>query len=168
MPIRTANAPTIAKFLYENIICRYGCPRLIVKDGGPGNQSVVNELADRYRIHRLIISPYHPPANGGIERSNRTFKESLSKLNNGSARDWTRHWAAVLFADHTTAKRPTGLTPYRILYGQEAVLPIELEVPTWATLAWDRVQSTEDLLLARARQIERRDHDMEEAVERLK
>ena len=57
------------------------------------------------------------------------------------------------------------MTPYRILFGQEAVFPIELEVPTWATQAWDRVLSTGDLLLARARQIERRDHDMEEAVE---
>ena len=167
-PIRTANAETIAKFLYENIICRYGCPRQIVKDGGPENQGVMNALVEKYGIHRLDISPYHPPANGGIERSNRTFKESLSKLNNGTARGWTRHWAAVLFADRTTAKRPTGMTPYRILFGQEAVFPIELEVPTWATQAWDRVLSTGDLLLARARQIERRDHDMEEAVERLK
>lgn len=60
------------------------------------------------------------------------------------------------------------MTPYCILFGQEVVFPIELEVPTWAIQAWDHVQLTEELLLARARQIERRDHDMEEAVERLK
>lgn len=40
------------------------------------------------------------------------------------------------------------MTPYQILFGQEAVLPIKLEVPIWATLAWDCVQSMEDLLLA--------------------
>ena len=81
-PIRTANAETIAKFLYENIICQYGCPRQIVKDGGLENQGVVNTLVEKYGIHHLNILPYHPPINGGIEWSNQTFKESLSKLNN--------------------------------------------------------------------------------------
>lgn len=75
--------------------------------------------------------------------------------------------AAVLFADRTTVKPTTGMSPYRILFGQEAVLPIELEVPTWATLSWEKVDNTLDLLALRARQIERRDSDMEEAMLRL-
>ena len=60
------------------------------------------------------------------------------------------------------------MTLYCILFGQEAVFSIELEVPTWATQAWDHVLLTGDLLLAQAHQIKRQDHDMEEAVEQLK
>ena len=56
------------------------------------------------------------------------------------------------------------MTLYHILFGQEAVFPIELEVPTWATQAWDCVLLIGDLLLAQAHQIERWDHNMEEAV----
>ena len=63
------------------------------------------------------------------------FKESLSKLNNRTTQDWTCHWAAVLFIDYITAKCPTGMTLYCILFKQEAVFPIKLEVPTWATQA---------------------------------
>ena len=55
------------------------------------NQGVMNTLVKKYGIHCLNISPYHPPINGGIEWSNQTFKESLSKLNNGTAQDWTHH-----------------------------------------------------------------------------
>ena len=57
------------------------------------------------------------------------------------------------------------MTPYHILFGQEVVFPIELEVPTWVIQAWDCVLSMGDLLLAQACQIERWDHDIEEAVE---
>ena len=60
------------------------------------------------------------------------------------------------------------MTPYHILFGQEAVFPIKLEVPTWVTQAWDHVLLIGDLLLAQAHQIERQDHNMEEAVEWLK
>ena len=69
-PIHTVNAETIAKFLYENIICQYGCPHQIIKDGRLENQGVVNTLIEKYGIHHLNISPYHPPVNGGIEQSN--------------------------------------------------------------------------------------------------
>lgn len=130
MPIWMANASTIAKFLYKNVIYQYSCPQLIIKDSRPENQGIVNKLVDKYGIHHLIISLYHPPINSSIEHSNWTFKESLSKLNNRTACGWTQYWASILFTDHTTAKHPTGMTLYQILYGQEAVLLIELEVPT--------------------------------------
>ena len=149
-PICTANAETITKFLYENIICWYGCPCQIVKDGRPENQGVMNALVEKYGIHCLDILPYHPPVNGRIEQSNWTFKESLSKLNNRTAWGWTCHWAAVLFTDCITAKCLTGMTLYHILFGQEAVFPIELEVSTWATQAWDHVLLMGDLLLVQA------------------
>ena len=90
-PIYTANAETITKFLYKNVICWYGCPYQIVKDGGLENQGVVNTLIEKYGIYYLDILPYHPPVNGGIEWSNQMFKESLSKLNNGTAWGWTHH-----------------------------------------------------------------------------
>ena len=60
------------------------------------------------------------------------------------------------------------MTLYCILFKQEAVFPIKLEVPTWAIQAWDYVLLIGDLLLVQAHQIERWDHDMEEAVEQLK
>jgi len=70
----------------------------------------------------------------------------------------------MLLALRTTTGRSAGLTPYRLVMGQEAVLPIELEIPTWKTLPWERVRSRKELIALRTRQIERRDKDMEDAV----
>ena len=71
---------------------------------------------------------------------------------------------AVLWADGSTIRTSTGRTPYYISYGNEPVLSIELEVPTWRILTWDDVHITSDLLAIRARKLQRRDEDLEEAV----
>lgn len=88
-------------------------------------------------------------------------------MTGGTSRSWTVHWPAVMFANRTTIKPVTGMSPYQVMYGQEAVLPIELDVPTWATLAWDCIHSTADLLALRACQIEQHNKDMEEVVLQL-
>jgi hypothetical protein len=51
-----------------------------------------------------------------------------------------------------------------MVYGREAVLPIETKYPTWRTLGWNDVHTRAELIAVRARQIEMRDEDMEEAM----
>lgn len=48
--------------------------------------------------------------------------------------------------------------------GTEPVLPIELDISTWRILPWAEVHTTADLLEMRARQLQRRDENMEEAT----
>lgn len=50
-----------------------------------------------------------------------------------------------------------------MVYGREAVLPVETRFPTWRTLGWDEVHDRAELLEMRTRQIEMRDEDMEES-----
>ncbi len=71
---------------------------------------------------------------------------------------------AVLWVDQSTVRTSTGLTPYYINCGSEPVLPIELEIPTWQILSLSEVHSIADLLAMRARQLQRRDEDVEEAT----
>lgn len=142
-------------------------------------------------VTRTAISPYNPGSNGPIERSMRTLKDAISKMTEGystrSAEEpgtnlrrrkkrgaplakppsWRECFHAALLADRVTVNSQTGVSPYRLLMGTHATLPIELEVPTWSTLPWEKVETREELLAMRARQILRREEDMEEAVRRL-
>ena len=43
-----------------------------------------------------------------------------------------------------------------LVFGQDCVLPIELKAARWAVIAWERVRTLEDLLVACARQFERK------------
>ena len=75
---------------------------------------------------------------------------------------------AVLWADRTTVRKSTGIAPFRLEYGYDAVLPIEMDFPTWHILEWEGVRTTGDLLSMRARQLERRDEDLKEAALHLR
>lgn len=122
------------------------------------------ELTRRYGIKRVVVSAYHPQANGMIEREHKPIVNALSKMSDRGSTNWVRNLPAVLWADWSTMRTSTGLTPYYISCGNEPVLPIELEIPTWKILSWDNVHTINDLLAIRARQLQRRDEDLEETV----
>ena len=157
------SSETVAKFVYEDVICRHGCFMHLSIDGGPENKSWLSVLTTKYKIKRTVISAYNSKGNGMVERGHQPIVNALAKMTNGKWKNWDRHLHAVLWADRTTVRGPTGMAPYRLLYGFDPVLPIELDVPTWQILPWGRVQTTSDLLAVRARQLERRDEDLEEA-----
>ena len=159
-----ATSMAVARFLYEDVICRHGCFQRLILDGGPENKDVVDDLAQRYRIWRIVTSAYHPQANGMVERGHQPIVDGLAKMTDGGRYNWVRNLHAILWADRTTVKRTTGMSPYRINYGNDGVLPIELANPTWQIVDVERAQSTAELLALRARQLQRRDEDLEETA----
>lgn len=72
----------------------------------------------------------------------------------------------MLWADRTTVKRTTGMSPAKMMLGEEHVLPIELKLTTWQNLPWTSVKSTSQLLLLRAQQLDKREDDLKEAAAR--
>jgi hypothetical protein len=155
-------ASSIAKFIWEDIICRHGLVGRIVVDGGPENKKEVISLLARWGIGRIQISAYNPPANGMVERGHKSLCNALAKMSNGGKKKWSLLLPAGLLAERTTVHAPTGYTPYYMVYGRHPILPVETKFPTWRTLAWDKVRTREELLALRIRQIEMRDEDAEE------
>jgi hypothetical protein len=74
----------------------------------------------------------------------------------------------TVLADRTMVHQPTGKTPFFMVYGREAVLPVELKYPTWRILDWEKVDDRASLLATRAQQLRLRDEDMEEIALRLR
>jgi hypothetical protein len=167
--LRDATATAIANFIWEDIICRHGCPRRIIMDGGPENKNaIVDELLKRYNIKKIEISAYHPQANGLIEVGHKPIKNCLAKLKHAGKGTWMNNLSAVIWADRVTIRGPTGMSPFEMLTGNIPLLPIDLEFPTWIVHDWSSIRSTEDLLAYRAIQLSRREEDLEEAAARLR
>ena len=59
----------------------------------------------------------------------------------------------MLWADRITTKRTTQQSPYRLLYGQDCVLPFDIEEETWLTLPWRQNLKTDELLALRGKQL---------------
>jgi hypothetical protein len=80
-PLREKTAAAVARFLWEDIVCRFGLYGRLVIDGGSENKSVVSELTKKYGIRRIEASAYHPQAIS-LERVHQAIKDGLSKLAN--------------------------------------------------------------------------------------
>jgi transposase InsO family protein len=79
--------------------------------------------------HRKSI-PYHPRANGQTEKTNGILCKIITKTVQRSNTDWDQRIFYALWAYRTAYKVTTKSTPFQLVYGQEAILPIELEIPS--------------------------------------
>ena len=75
-----------------------------------------------------FASVYHPESNGAVERANRTIFSAISKtLLNLRKGKWVEELPRVVWSHNTTVSRTTGFTPFKLLYGEEAMLPEEIK-----------------------------------------
>uniref|UniRef100_A0A2N9G9E6 Uncharacterized protein n=1 Tax=Fagus sylvatica TaxID=28930 RepID=A0A2N9G9E6_FAGSY len=75
----------------------------------------------------------HPQANGQVEVTNRSLLKMIKTRLEGAKGLWPEELPNILWAYRTTARTPTGETPFRLAYGTEAVIPVEIRLTTWRT-----------------------------------
>ena len=67
-PLKEANAVTVATFIYEEIICRFGASQILQSDRGTHFvNEVIKELTEKFRIKHSLSSPYHLQSNRLVE-----------------------------------------------------------------------------------------------------
>ncbi len=87
-------------------------------------------MASLFQINHRKTTPYQPQTNGQIERVNQTLVCILRKIVHDSKKDWDSKLAATLWAYRTAYKITTRATPFSLVYGIEAILPIKFEIPS--------------------------------------
>ncbi|KAG7567536.1 Ribonuclease H-like superfamily [Arabidopsis thaliana x Arabidopsis arenosa] len=120
----------VKAFLWKHIICRHGVPYEIVTDNGP--QFISNEFEDfcsSWGIKLSYSTLRYPQGNGQAEASNKTILSNLKKRLNSRIGGWYDELQPVLWAYRTTPRRAMGETPFSLVYGMEAVVPAEQNVP---------------------------------------
>ncbi|GJR66367.1 reverse transcriptase domain-containing protein [Tanacetum coccineum] len=125
----------VIRFVMDNIICRFGLPRIIVTDNGA---QLVNEpfkgWCTRFKIQQMNTSVAHPQANGLVERANRSLMEGIKTRLGRERAGWVDELPNVLWAHRTSIKQSNGETPFSLTYGSEAVIPAEIGIPSYRTL----------------------------------
>lgn len=140
---RRDDAATVFKFLFEFIITRYECPKLISDQGTHFLNSVIEDLTFHFQIKHRKTIPYDPKTNGLTEKSNGLLCKILLKVTVNHTHDWDIKLLATIWAYITAEKVTTKLTPYFLTYDQHPILPIEFEVPTHRLLDRRRLDEEE-------------------------
>ena len=153
-------AQTLAKFIFEEIICRWGSLAELVTDNGAPFVAALQVLEQRYGIRHVRISGYNSRANGIIERQHLPVCEALMKMCGDQPSKWTTHAHAVFWAERVSIQRSTHKTPFYIVHGVEPVFPFDFAEATYLAPV-HQAESTADLLALRARQLQRREEDLE-------
>lgn len=141
-PLASITTNSIINFVRENIVCRFGVPRVIVIDKG--------SQFDMHHSETFVASKAYPKVNGQVEVTNRTIKKSLKKHLRVAKCSWLEELPDVLWAYRTTPRAGTGETSFFLAFGAEVVIPIELEIPNYQTTDFNQ-QDNEILPLRRTR-----------------
>ncbi|GKV17245.1 hypothetical protein SLEP1_g27777 [Rubroshorea leprosula] len=115
---------------------------LIVADNGTQfNYSSFRDFCSNYGIKLQFTSVYHLESNGMVESANKVILEGIKpRLRLHKAR-WADELNNVLWAYKTTSQTATGETPYHLAFSTEAVIPIEIGVPSFKVTHFDEGQN---------------------------
>jgi transposase InsO family protein len=127
---------------FTNIIHRFRVPNSIITDNG--TQFTGRKFLDFCEDHHIRVdwaAVAHPMTNGQVERANGMILQGLKPRIyndlNKFGRRWMKELSSVVWSLRTTPSRATGFTPFFLVYGAEAILPIDLEYGSPRTKAYD-------------------------------
>jgi hypothetical protein len=122
-------ADRVLDFLDE-LVHRYGLPHRISTDLGSNFNNHHWEYCENSGIDVRYVSLAHPRANGQVECGNRMVLNALKKRLHDAANTkkgkWIKELPNALWGLRTQPTKPTGQSPYFLVYGSEAILPADV------------------------------------------
>ena len=101
----------------------------IISDNGRQFDSQgFKDFCSNLGIKNQFSSPGHPQANRQTEVTNRMLLKIIKTKLDDAKGAWPEELPNVLWAYRTTARTPTGGTPFKLTYGTKAVIPVEVGV----------------------------------------
>ncbi|XP_071688614.1 uncharacterized protein [Rutidosis leptorrhynchoides] len=92
-------------------------------------------------IQQSFTSVEYPQANGQVEVTNRDIVASIKARLDKCRQGWVDELQHVLWAHRTTPKDRINETPFSLVYGTEAVIPVEVLAPTERITTFDEQQN---------------------------
>ena len=122
----------VIEFIIEHIIHRFGISQTLTTDQGSSFISKkVRDFAESYKIKILSLSPYYAQANGQAKSSNKILIKLIKKKIEENPRRWHEVLSEALWAHHISRHGAAKVTPFELVYGQETVLPVEVNLDAY-------------------------------------
>ncbi|CAJ2663960.1 unnamed protein product [Trifolium pratense] len=133
-PLSDITSLRVLRFFKRNVLARFGIPQVVVTDNGTqftdkDFQAFLVALGTKQHF----TSVEHPQTNGQAEAANRVILRGLRRRLDQNKKKWVEELDNVLCAYRTTPHSTTGETPFRMVYGTEAVIPVEIGEPSRRT-----------------------------------
>ncbi|GJY57281.1 reverse transcriptase domain-containing protein [Tanacetum coccineum] len=121
--VATISGSQVKKFVWDNIVCRFGLPGEIILDNGKQfRDNPSKDWCEKLCIRQCFASVKHPQANGLVERANRSLGEGIKARLDERSRDWIEELPHVSLS-----------------------IPAEIGMPTLRTAEIDQAKNNEAL-----------------------
>jgi len=128
IPLKKVTSANMIDFIKEHIVYRFGIPQTITTDQGTMFMSEeFDEFAINMRIKVLNSSPYYAQANGQVEASNKGIIKLIKRKIEENPRRWHTLLNEALWSYQMACHGATKVSPYQLVYGNDAVLPWKIK-----------------------------------------
>ena len=127
IPLPNVTQDAVIDFIQKLIIYRFGIPETITTDQGfvfTGQKMVKFAEDTGYKL--LTSTPYYAQANGQIEAANKNIISLTKRKTKRKPKNWHKVLDEALWTCRTSPKESTNTTPFRLTFGHDAVLPVEI------------------------------------------
>ncbi|XP_072054936.1 uncharacterized protein [Arachis hypogaea] len=93
----------------------------------PANE---RELMSSRNISMVTLTPYYAQANGQVEAANKILIGLIKKYIGSKPQTWNDTLSQVLWAYRNSPRGSIGTSPYKLVYGHDAVLSLEINLNT--------------------------------------
>lgn len=133
-PLSAITEEASKKFMLEQVILRFGIPMVCVSDNGTQFIGIkFRKFLAQFGIKQKFSSVGHPRGNGAIEAANKIIFDGIKKRLGEAKGLWAEELPWVLWAYRTTARSSTGETPFKLAFGTDALLPVEVGLDSYRT-----------------------------------
>ena len=131
--VKDQTAHTTAETLRSGYFGLFSTPAYLVSDQEKAfTGHLITNLCELYGVQKLRTSPYHAQTNGQVEQMNQTIIHMIGKLEQDKKACWSEHLPEMLAAYNGTHSTMTGYSPYFLLFGRKARMPVDICSPLCA------------------------------------
>jgi hypothetical protein len=129
VPLKNMSHKEVIQFISEHIIHRFDIPQTLTMDQGSSFMShQVHKFVESLKIKLLSSSPYYAQANGQAESSNKTLIKLIKKKIEKNPKRWHEVLSEALWTHRISKHSATKVTSFELVYGQEVILPVEVNL----------------------------------------
>jgi len=82
-PVKDCTGATTKKFLFEYVLTKFGCPKVLISDRGTHFlNEMISMLIEEFLVYHQKSTPYHPQANGTVQAFNKILENALMNIGN--------------------------------------------------------------------------------------
>ena len=162
IPVKTTfTTVDIARLFVKEIYRIHGLPRRIISDRDAKFTSKFwTSLFQAIGTQLCFSSAYHPQTDGQTERVNQVIEDILRAYCSREPKKWIQYLPLAEYAYNSSYHTSIDMTPFKALYGQDCLSPLNLSDPTI------RVEASKQMLEDMDQQVKAVRKDIQAAKDR--